>query len=85
MNHNNDENISEYKKALIENKNIISIRNKTIPNEFKDKVELYSIRYISSEYEVEGYASFPKNKEHSLKDTNWLKDAIKWLKQKDIL
>ena len=41
MNHNNDENISEYKKALIENKNIISIRNKTIPNEFKDEVELY--------------------------------------------
>ena len=62
---NIDENISEYKKALTENKNIISIINKTIPNEFKGEVELYSIRYISNECEVEGYAAFPKNKDRT--------------------
>lgn len=55
-------NISKYEQVLRENKKIINVRKENVPNEFKDFVELYSIRYISNEFEVEGYAAFPKNK-----------------------
>lgn len=59
-------NISEYEQVLRENKKIINVRKENVPNEFKDFVELYSIRYISNEFEVEGYAAFPKNKNKPL-------------------
>lgn len=59
-------NISEYEQVLRENKKIINVRKENVQNEFKDIVELYSIRYISNEFEVEGYAAFPKNKNKPL-------------------
>lgn len=59
-------NISEYEQVLRENKKIINVIKENVPNEFKDFVELYSIRYISNEFEVEGYAAFPKNKNKPL-------------------
>ena len=55
-------NISKYEEILRENKKITNVRKENVPNEFKDIVELYSIRYISDKFEVEGYAAFPKNK-----------------------
>lgn len=56
-----ENNISKYEQVLRENKKIINVRRKNAPDEFKDIVELYSIRYISNEFEVEGYAAFPNN------------------------
>jgi len=51
-----------YEEELKKDKRIINVRKEDAEEGFKDDVEVYSIRYISGIYEVEGYAVFPKNK-----------------------
>lgn len=55
-----------YKEELKKDKRIIDVRKEKVDDEFIDFVELYSIRYISGMYEVEGYAAFPINKNKPL-------------------
>ena len=54
-----------YEKELSKDERIINVRKASTPEAFDDSVTLYAIRYISQEYEVEGYAAFPKNNKSS--------------------
>lgn len=61
------ENSIIYEKELSKDERIINVRKASTPEAFDDSVTLYAIRYISQEYEVEGYAAFPKNNKSILK------------------